>query len=225
MFRFDFRQGQVSSPGAGGVLAMVSVHEAAHAVVGRFSGFQIHLATIAPSRYFGGQVRASEVEPDSPEDIVADASARCAQALDLLPAPGESRDDIGPWLAHVQCRVIELVAGREGERIAGIESNPETAATDFALARIYAATICLSAGAVAAFLDYCKIEARALLRAHWPSLQAVARALEEHQTLGGAEIDAIIFAAEADAAHEAEIRRRDRMVDMAENAQRFQDGQ
>ena len=94
-----------------------------------------------------------------------------------------------------------------------------------ALANIYAESVCVSAGAVAAFIDYCRCEARELLKAHWHAVEAVARALQERQTLDGVEIDTIIFASEANAAHEAEIIRRQRMASMAGNAQRFQNGQ
>jgi hypothetical protein len=156
-----------SLPGVGGVLARVAYHEASHAVIGRVFGFPIAVATIVSGPYFAGQVRASDSDPESPEDIVADATARCAQAIALLPAPGEPREDIGPWLAHTQARVIELVAGREGEKLAGYDSDPKTVETDFALARLYAGTVCISGAAISSFIGYCSAEARELLKVHW----------------------------------------------------------
>jgi hypothetical protein len=116
------------------------------------------------------------------------------------------------------------VAGRAAEAIAGIDSNSETAATDMALAKLYAGTVCISESAISSFIGYCSAEARELLKVHWRAVEAVANALKEHKTLDGEAIDRIILEAEADATHEAEIIRRERMAAMTENAQRFQNG-
>jgi hypothetical protein len=90
----------------GGVLACVAFHEAAHALVGRYFGFPIAVATIVPTKYHGGQVRGPGCNPDdNPQDMVREAEERCDQARAALPPPGEDRTDIGAWIAHVQCRV------------------------------------------------------------------------------------------------------------------------
>jgi hypothetical protein len=211
-----------SSSGAGGSLAAaIAYHEASHVVAGRYLGFEIGVATIVPSQHFGGAVRGPGCDLDeSPADMIADAMARCDEAMELMPHRGEPRDDCGVWSAHATSRCIELLAGKEGERLSGFDCEGG-AATDMALAKIYAGTVCLSSEAVDAFLDYCKIEAHELLKARWHAVQAVARALEERKTLDGAEIDAIIFAAESKATHEDELRRRQRMVDMTARAEEF----
>ena len=87
-----------------------------------------------------------------------------------------------------------------------------------AAAKLYAEVLCISHAAITPFLAYCSAEAREILKAHWPAVEAIARALEEHQTLAGDTIDEIIFQAEADAVHETELRRREAMADMLRKA-------
>jgi len=149
--------------------------------------------------------------------MIADARARCDEAVALMPSCGQSREDCGAWSAHATSRCIELMAGKEGERLSGFDYEGGCA-TDMALANIYAESVCVSAGAVAAFIDYCRCEALELLKGHWHSVEALASALYGMQTLDGAAIDAIIFAAEGKSSHEAELQRRARMTAMTAKA-------
>jgi hypothetical protein len=199
--------------GAGGSLA-VAYHESAHCIAGRFLGFEIAVATITPSQHFGGSVRGPGCNLDeSPADIIADARARCEEAVALMPCRGEPREDCGAWSVHATSRCIELLAGKEVERLSGFDYEGG-AATDMALADIYAGSVCVSAGAVAAFLAYCTAEAREILRRHWYSVERVAEALLEHGTLNGQAIDELIFQAEASQELEAEHKRRAVMTAM-----------
>jgi len=163
----------VLSSGRGGVLA-VAFHEASHALVGRYLGFEIGVATIVPSKHFGGTVRGPGCDLDAtPADMIADARARCEEALVHIPHRGEPRDDCGAWSVHATSRCIELVAGKEGERLSGFEYEGGCA-TDMSLARAYAATVVFTEGAIGAFLKFCSTEAKAILRKHRTALDTVA---------------------------------------------------
>jgi len=199
----------------------VAFHEASHALVGRYLGFEIGIATIVPSKHFGGTVRGPGCDLDAtPADMIADARTRCEEALALMPHRGESREDFGIWSVHATSRCIELMAGKEGERLSGFDYEGGCA-TDMALARAYAATVVYTDGAIGAFLKFCSIEAKAILRKHRTALNAVANGLLEHKTLNGQQIDELIFQAESADELEAEVRRRRAMVKAAKHASFF----
>jgi hypothetical protein len=206
--------------GADAVLA-VAFHEAAHCITGRYLGFEIGIATITPSKHFGGTVRGPRCDLDeSPADMIADARARCEEALVHMPHRGEPRDDCGAWSVHATSRCIELMAGKEGERLSGFDYEGGCA-TDMALARAYAATVVYTDGAIGAFLKFCSTEAKAILRKHRTALDTVANGLLEHKTLNGQAIDELIFEAEAADELEAERKRRAVMAKAAKHAAVF----
>jgi hypothetical protein len=208
---------RVLSLDTGGLLA-IAFHEAAHRIAGRYLGFDIAVATITPSKHFRGTVRGPGCDLDeTPVEIIADARARCEEALAHMPHRGEPRDDCGAWGVHATSRCIELVAGKEGERLSGFEYKGGCA-TDMALARAYAATVVYTDGAIGAFLKYAGIEAKAILKKHRTALDAVANGLLEHKTLNGCQVDELIYQAEAADELEAEHKRRAAMAKAAKHA-------
>jgi hypothetical protein len=72
-----------------------------------------------------------------------------------MPHLGEPREDCGAWTVHATSRCIELLAGKEGERLSGFDYEGG-ATTDVALARAYAATVVYTDGAIGAFLKFCR---------------------------------------------------------------------
>jgi hypothetical protein len=202
----------------GSVLA-VAFHEAAHCIAGRYLGFEIGIATIVPSRHFGGAVRGPGCDLDEiPADMIADARARCEEALAHMPGRGEPRGECGAWSVHATSRCIELMAGKEGERLSGFYYEGGGCATDMALALAYAATVVYTDAAIGAYLKFCSTEARAILRKHRTALDTVANGLLEHKTLNGQQIDDLIFQAEAADELEAERKRRATTAKAAEHA-------
>ena len=86
---------------------------------------------------------------------MAEAERLCAKVLAWRPAPGETRDKFGFWLAFVQSEVIAGLAGREAETLAGYDPmEPETVSTDVIVARLYAEVLCISHAAITPFLAY-----------------------------------------------------------------------
>jgi hypothetical protein len=212
-------------PGVRDLLACVAFHEAAHAIVGRYLGFEVGIATIVPSRHFGGAVRGPGCDLDEiPADMIADARARCEEALALMPCRGEPREDCGTWTVHATSRCIELMAGKEGERLSGLDYGEGGSATDFALARLYAETVVCTDDSIDAFLNFCSTEAKAILKKHRAAWGAVANGLLEHKTLDGRQIDELIFRAEAADELEAERKHRAAMAAMASRAEDFANG-
>jgi len=152
-----------------------AIHEAGHAVAARFFDLPIASVTIIPTKYFGGFTAGGpgfDPAAATPETLLSGPRERCGQALAITPGPGEPREDVGAWLVYVQARVIECAAGRAAEVIAG-HADEGSDETDLAIAREYAATICVTPGAVEAFLSYAAVEARELLRRHWHAVEAV----------------------------------------------------
>ena len=197
----------------------VSIHEAAHAIIARLFGVPIGLATIEPTAHFAGRVVGPQADlEESAEKILEDALAICDRVRNGAPPAGESREDLEPWLRHAQEHVIELVAGRDAERIAGFEVPKIDASTDMALALLYAATFTLTDDAAQAFVTYAEVEAAALLKRYWPHVEAVAKALMEHKTLTGEQIDQIITATETQLSLEAEKLRRGYFKEAQERA-------
>lgn len=114
------------------------------------------------------------------------------------------------------------MAGHQGERIAFPHSETLDWATDLALARLYASTIC-APDAIAAYLHFAAQEAKAILERYWFIVQALAEALEARQTLDGTEIDTIIATAIGEATLAKERARRQRMREAAERAAIFRE--
>jgi len=99
----------------------VAFHEASHALVGRYLGFEIGVATIVPSKHFGGTVRGPGCDLDAtPADMIADARARCEEALVHIPHRGEPRDDCGAWSVQLPLDVLSLWPARKVKGCLGL---------------------------------------------------------------------------------------------------------
>jgi len=201
----------------------IAYHEAGHCLARRFLGMALGGATIIAGRDFGGLTYGpgGDGEKVSAASIRDDAELLCAKVLAWRPAPGETRDKYGFWLAFIQSQMIETLAGRQAETLAGYDPLDEAVSTDVAIAKLYAEVLCISDGAAEAFIDYCSIEARELLKMHLRALQAVASALQERETLDCEAIDRIILEAEAGIELEKEKRRRQEMAGMVVRATDF----
>ena len=126
-------------------------------------------------------------------DDVIDTLQLVDQLSTLMPAPGEDRADIATELQRAGDLVVSLVAGIEAEKLFTTEPLPNTE-HDFEEARAIAALICRSPRSVDAYLDFCRVEARALLVEHRNIVLAISDALLKHRTLDGAMIDETIRA-------------------------------
>ena len=125
----------------------LSIHEASYAVAGKHFGMPIAIVTIVPGQWFQARcIGPGTSLEDSPAPIFAACEARCSEAKALMPPPGESDLDAGPWFAEVRARVCELLAGYEGERIAGFAPEGEELSSDVELANLYAVVILRALG-------------------------------------------------------------------------------
>lgn len=212
------------SPSGAGPSA-IAWHEASHAIVAKHYGMPVSVVTTVAGRWFAGRcLGPGTMLEDSPEAIFAACEARCKQARALMPPIGESDLAVGPWFAEVRARVCECLAGFQGEALAGFDPEGETISSDLEIATLYASSIC-SRIAAAAYLDYCKLEARAILECHWHAVAAVAQALETAKTLDGDAVDRLIEGAEFEVSHAAELARRARWKEISVRAAVFENSQ
>jgi len=201
----------------------IAVHEAGHMIVSRFLGLPIGGATIVASADFGGLCFSPDTDPNkvTATALREEAESRCNDAMTLLPLPGERRDCTASWLVHAQSLVMESMAGFAAEFLAGFDRELEAGSTDYSVAKLYARSIVMSDEAVEGLLASGRADATQILKNHWDSVEAVALALDEKQTLSGVEIDTIIMEAEQRAVMLAEKQRRARMAKAAKHAKTF----
>jgi hypothetical protein len=98
---------------------------------------------------------------------------------------------------HVHNRCIELVAGTVGEELF-LDGPAWIAHDDLRQVHAYAGLICSSPASVEAFLDFCRVEAAALLTASTHVVHALAAELATRRTMDGAEVDSVIESAVAE---------------------------
>ena len=109
------------------------------------------------------------------------------QITSLMPRDGDTCDGTMEIYAHVHARTVELFSGSEQEKLAFGDARPAT--DDRRQERALAGLIFSSLEAQDAFIVACGAEAREILRRHADVVDALAAALVEHRTLGGAQID------------------------------------
>jgi ATP-dependent Zn protease len=98
---------------------------------------------------------------------------------------------------HGEARAAVSYAGESAMRLAGFPYDPDPCSADFQLA---AETLRRSRGDLSeseerALLAFCRTRSMELTRRHWPAVEAVAKALVEHETLDGAMISQAASAA------------------------------
>jgi hypothetical protein len=183
----------------------IALHEASHAVVGRLLGQPLGGATIVPCGEFGGLCWGPTFQsrfaggPSTP--------TICAKLEKLMPGPGESRDATADLVLHAHTRVVELVAGTEGERMF-CDGEPWFAADDERQAFALASLVTSSPAAAAAFIEFARVEAVSLLAASAHIVRALAKELRIKRTMDGAAIDRCIEQAVAAKAATDERQRR-----------------
>jgi hypothetical protein len=196
----------------------IALHEASHAVVGRFLGQPLGGCTCDEGDGFSGRCWG----PTFQSKFAGGPSAPslCAQIAPLMPFPGESRADVADIFAHCHVRTVELTAGSVGESLF-LPGEPWQAADDRAQELALASLIASSSEAVEAFVDFCAVEAAAILRPLEYIIRALTAELLVRRTMNAEQIDAVIAAAVAREALTIEQARRADMRRATESAARF----
>jgi hypothetical protein len=138
-----------------------------------------------------------------------------------MPGPGESRADTADIVLHCHIRIIELCAGSVGEALF-LPGLPWDAADDRAQEIALASLVANSPEAAEAFVDFCAVEAAALLRPREHIVRALTVALLTRRTMSGAEVDEVIAAAITAKSTEDERQRRADWMRRCANAATFQ---
>jgi hypothetical protein len=123
-----------------------------------------------------------------------------------MPAIGESRGSVADIYLHAFNRIVELVAGTEGERMF-LPGEPWFAHDDERQAISYASLITSSPASADALISACRIECAALLSASAHIVRALALQLQRDRTMDAAAIDACIGGAVAQKTLDKEIAR------------------
>jgi hypothetical protein len=163
-------------------------------VVGRALNQEIAGATIVAGRDYAGRVWGPG---GGPEQSTAEGTRETidlyAAARLLMAEVGESLSDGEGFYQIARTRVIELLAGTEGERLL-CDGDPIGSPSDEIQALAISKAFCLMGDYAVAdsFMNYCMAEARALISTYRPAVLAVAAALRSKKTIDGAAIDAAI---------------------------------
>jgi hypothetical protein len=162
----------------------VCIHESSHALTGRLVGAEIGGVTVEPSidGNYSGLTWGPSYDRRAKFADERSAPVLCEQIAPLMPKPGESRADVAPIFLHVHNRLVEIVAGTEGER-AFLSGEPWYAADDERQAVAYASLITTSPKSAAALIEFARVEATALLEPRAHIIHALAEALRIHRTL------------------------------------------
>ena len=196
----------------------IAAHEAAHCLVGLAVGAgEIGGATIVPGPDFAGRVWGKNGGPlhlSSAVDIGK-------EVLPLWPGLGEDRADVAEFFVHAHHKVVELVAGGQGELCLYPDAEPLHAVDDDRQALVYAGLVCCSPSSVTAFLDFARQEARALLEEHRSVLITLTNALVCRRTMTGSEINEVVAEALALEDLAAEKARRRKWQQCAASARDF----
>jgi hypothetical protein len=196
----------------------VCFHESSHAAVGRRWSDLGGMTAVAGDG-FSGRCWGPQFESRFANDDDRTPSL-CAKIARLMPQPGESRAEVADIFLHVHNRVVELVAGTEGERMF-CDGEPWFAADDERQAFALASLVTSSPAAAVAFIEFARIEAISLLTASAHIVRALAAELRIKRTMDGATIDRCIEQAVTTKAAEIEARRRRDWRERAASAARL----
>jgi hypothetical protein len=204
----------------------IAIHEASHTVVGRALGNEIGGATIIAGPDYSGMTWGPLGGPEKTSlgEAVRRTKSFYAEARTLVEdCLGESLSDGEGCYQVIRSRVIELLAGAEGERALcnGAEINAEG---DELQARAISKVFCWMGddAVVDSFIAYCREEARALVAAQSAAVLAVAEELIFKQTIDGVAIDAAIVRSLAKPELDRELARRADWAAVLENGSRFE---
>ena len=204
----------------------VCYHEQSHATVIRILTGPLGGVTAEPGPYFDGLcwspgfIQRDMLSVGESDEIASE----CSELSESLPSPGESRENCADVYLHCFRRVVESVAGSEGERLFLPDGDPLASSDDGRQAMAYASLITTSPGSAAAFIDACRVEARALLTRSSFIVHALAAELQIARTMDGEAIDACIERAVAAKAVRDEIARRSIWKAVEQNAAEFAAG-
>lgn len=186
----------------------IAIHEAGHIVAARLLGHPLGGATVDPGTGFEGRVWG-EGHVEAFAEGRGDASDVRETIAPVMPKPGEDISSVSDVFASVYGHCIELAAGRAAERMLLGDDDCRSAADDRRQARELALLFCKSENAVESFVAHCDIAARDLLMPHGDLVMVLSIVLRIQRTLGGAEIDKIIWEFEARKALVIERKRRE----------------
>jgi hypothetical protein len=196
----------------------VCIHEASHAAIGR-RWSELGGMTAVAGDGFSGRCWGPEFESRFLNEHDS-APSLCEQIAPLMPMPGESRADVADIFLHVHNRVVELVAGTEGERLF-LDGEPWFASDDERQAFALASLITSSPASAAAFIEFARFEAISLLTASEHIVRALAKELRIERTMDGTAIDCCIEAAVAAKAMADERTRRAEWQERSLNSSQF----
>jgi len=145
----------------------VAYHEAGHAVALLALGGALASVSIAGDARARGRVRS----PSFPDPSVFP-----------IPLPGEHATERTVETPH-DAMVIALLAACQAEQIATGRCDSRAAGFDRAAAARHAAR--REGAHTAAYLDWAQQGASALIRRHWPAVEAVAQALLDQREVSG----------------------------------------
>jgi hypothetical protein len=202
----------------------VIYHEMSHATVGRLvTGAAIGGVTCEPGLDYSGLCWGPSYDRSSRFVGPDDMPSFCEKIGQLMPKPGESRADAADVYMNSFNRIVELVAGTEGERLF-LPGEPWFAADDERQAIAYASLITSSQASALAFIEACRVETIALLTASSFIVHALAVELKIARTMDGAAVDLCIERAVAAKAAADEHKRRADWAGVTTNAAEFSAG-
>jgi len=171
------------------LLRLTATHEASHAVVCLATGGEVDVITVVPGEGYAGKM-SPRLDNDEMKSM-----------LDMMLPPGEpivARKIAAEVRACARRQIVEYVAGPVGEWtfLPGLSSSTgdrhRRASHDLKLATAIARGISETEEAAATLLSAARVEARDILVANRPLVEAVAEALVRHGSLRGDEIELII---------------------------------
>jgi hypothetical protein len=166
----------------------IAIHEASHVTVAGYMLLTVAGSTIEYVNGHHGCTWSNESDLEPGAETVADI---CAALSPLMPGIGNSRIDIAVELQRAHHHVLELLAGREGERLFSGTMLPNTE-HDLEEAAAIAGLICRSPASIAAYLEFCRTEVAALLADHRAVVLAIADGLIRYRTINGEQITTLI---------------------------------
>lgn len=185
----------------------LAIHESSHCVVSKGLGNFVDLLSLVPNGVFVGycmrrgaplgfvdESAAVEPAPECANDLTVTSIVDLCEKIGP-PVIGEPRVENAAGITRAMINIVELVAGRVGEKIFFPDNEPIPAALDFVEARAFASIMCSSPASVAALLRWAEAEAEALIRQHMTAVSMLADELVERGELLTEQIDQIIGAA------------------------------